>query len=62
MQIADKTVCMPANWPDNKLIGDEVIIPPPQTLKHQKKGLKKLKLVNLLVMTGGSAIKTVTKI
>jgi peroxiredoxin (alkyl hydroperoxide reductase subunit C) len=30
LQIADKNkVAMPANWPNNMLIGDDVIIPPP---------------------------------
>ena len=30
MQTADKfRVAMPANWPNNELLGDEVIIPPP---------------------------------
>lgn len=31
LQIADKeTVAMPENWPNNELIGDKVIIPPPK--------------------------------
>jgi len=33
LQISDKNhVSMPANWPDNELIGDHVIIPPPKTV------------------------------
>ncbi|HRP01485.1 MAG TPA: peroxiredoxin [Candidatus Kapabacteria bacterium] len=34
MQIADKEkVAMPANWPNNELIGDKVIIPPASDIK-----------------------------
>ncbi|HRS32896.1 MAG TPA: peroxiredoxin [Rectinema sp.] len=33
LQISDKNhVSMPANWPNNELIGDHVIIPPPKTV------------------------------
>jgi len=33
-QIADKHgVAMPANWPDNELVKDEVIIPPAADIK-----------------------------
>jgi len=33
-------VALPANWPNNELIGDEVIIPPPQDEKTAKERLK----------------------
>ncbi|MHA1648804.1 MAG: peroxiredoxin [Candidatus Helarchaeota archaeon] len=37
MQIADKNkVAMPANWPNNELIGDKVILPPAGDLKTAK--------------------------
>jgi len=37
-QIADKEkVAMPANWPENELVDDEVIIPPPGSIKEAKK-------------------------
>jgi len=37
LQIADKNkVSMPANWPNNMLIGDDVIIPPPGDEKTAK--------------------------
>lgn len=42
MQIADKNkVAMPANWPNNELIGDHVIIPPATDTKTAKERLKK---------------------
>ena len=41
LQISDKNkVAMPANWPENELIGDRVIVPPAkdiQTVKKRKK-------------------------
>lgn len=37
-QIADKNnVAMPANWPNNELIKDRVIVPPPGDIKTAKK-------------------------
>lgn len=37
MQIADKEhVAMPANWPNNELIGDKVIVPPAADIKSAK--------------------------
>jgi len=37
-QIADREgVAIPANWPDNELIGDEVIIPPAADVESAKK-------------------------
>jgi len=37
LQVSDKNkVAMPANWPKNSLIGDEVIIPPPADENHAK--------------------------
>jgi len=37
-QIADRDgVAIPANWPNNELIGDEVIIPPASTVEAAKK-------------------------
>ncbi len=41
MQISDANkVAMPANWPNNELIGDKVIIPPASDIKaaFYKKG------------------------
>ncbi|MEA3344210.1 MAG: peroxiredoxin [Patescibacteria group bacterium] len=44
MQIADKNgVAMPANWPNNELIQDNVIIPPAQDVKTAKERLAKAK-------------------
>jgi len=44
MQIADKNgVAMPANWPNNELIKDEVIIPPAKDVKTAKERLEKEK-------------------
>jgi len=41
-QISDKNgVAMPANWPNNELINDEVIIPPPTDVKTAKERMKK---------------------
>ena len=38
LQVADKhKVAMPANWPDNELIGDRVIIPPATDVETAKK-------------------------
>jgi len=37
LQIADeKSVAMPAGWPDNELIGDRVIVPPPTDVAAAK--------------------------
>lgn len=33
LQVSDKQGALPANWPDNKLIGDRVIIPPAKTME-----------------------------
>jgi len=44
MQISDKNkVAMPANWPDNELINDHVIIPPATDVKTAKERLQKAK-------------------
>lgn len=44
MQISDKNgVAIPANWPDNELIKDEVIIPPAKTVNVAKERLEKAK-------------------
>ena len=41
LQISDKEgVAMPANWPENELVGDEVIIPPAADEETAKKRLK----------------------
>ncbi|MDI9616377.1 MAG: peroxiredoxin [Methanothrix sp.] len=41
LQVVDKNkVATPANWPNNELIGDEVIIPPPADEKTAKERLK----------------------
>ncbi|MEM0286081.1 MAG: peroxiredoxin [Candidatus Methanomethylicaceae archaeon] len=37
LQIADKGYAIPANWPNNEIIGDNVIIPPANTLDMIKK-------------------------
>jgi len=43
-QIADKHgVAMPANWPDNELVKDEVIIPPATDIKTAQERMKKYK-------------------
>ncbi len=44
IQISDRNnVAMPANWPNNELIGDKVIIPPPKDVKTAKERLEKAK-------------------
>jgi len=44
MQISDKYgVAMPANWPNNELIRDSVIIPPAKDVKTAKERLEKSK-------------------
>ncbi len=40
LQISDKQGAMPANWPNNKLIGDRVIIPPAKTVADAEKRMK----------------------
>ena len=41
LQISDRDgVAMPANWPENELVGDHVIVPPAKTEKDAKKRLK----------------------
>ncbi|MFH1194795.1 MAG: peroxiredoxin [bacterium] len=42
LQISDKyKVAMPENWPNNELIGDKVIIPPPKDVATAQERLKK---------------------
>jgi len=42
LQISDREgVAMPANWPNNELIGDKVIIPPPTSEQEAKERVKK---------------------
>ena len=44
MQISDKNgVAMPANWPNNELVGDHVIIPPAKDVKTAKERLQQAK-------------------
>ena len=44
MQISDKNkVAMPANWPNNELVNDHVIIPPATDTKTAQERLKKAK-------------------
>jgi len=44
MQIADKNkVNMPANWPNNELVKDHVIMPPAKDVKTAKERLRKAK-------------------
>jgi len=44
LQISDENgVAMPANWPNNELIGDKVIIPPASDEKTAKERLEKAK-------------------
>lgn len=41
-QVSDKhNVAMPANWPNNELIGDRVIVPPPSNIADAKERPKK---------------------
>ena len=44
MQISDSNgVAMPAQWPDNEIVGDHVIIPPAKDVKTAKERLEKAK-------------------
>jgi peroxiredoxin (alkyl hydroperoxide reductase subunit C) len=44
MQISDRNgVAMPANWPNNELIKDHVIIPPARDLETSRNRLEKAK-------------------
>ena len=44
MQIADENkVAMPANWPNNELINEHVIIPPATDIDSAKKRLEQSK-------------------
>jgi len=44
MQISDnESVAMPANWPENELVGNHVIIPPASDVKTAKERLEKAK-------------------
>ncbi|MBN1786734.1 MAG: peroxiredoxin [Candidatus Methanofastidiosa archaeon] len=45
LQFTDKNkVAAPADWPDNEIIGDKVIMPPPTTVDDAEKRLKDEKL------------------
>jgi peroxiredoxin (alkyl hydroperoxide reductase subunit C) len=41
LQISDKQGAMPADWPNNELIGDRVIVPPAKDVKTAKERLSK---------------------
>jgi peroxiredoxin (alkyl hydroperoxide reductase subunit C) len=43
LQIADKGYAMPANWPNNELIGDHVIVPPANTVEMISKRMEQEK-------------------
>ncbi|RLG86779.1 MAG: peroxiredoxin [Thermoprotei archaeon] len=44
LQVSDKYgVAIPANWPNNELIRDEVIVPPASTIEEAQERLKKYK-------------------
>jgi len=44
IQISDKNnVAMPANWPNNEIVGDHVIIPPPRDLESVEERLSRAK-------------------
>lgn len=44
MQVADKHgVAMPANWPDNDILGNHIIIPPAKDVKTAKERLQRAK-------------------
>ena len=44
LQVSDANrVAIPANWPENELIGDKVIIPPPSDENAAKERLEKAK-------------------
>jgi peroxiredoxin (alkyl hydroperoxide reductase subunit C) len=44
MQVADKNgVAMPANWPNNEVVGDHVIVPPAKDVKTKEDRLAKAK-------------------
>lgn len=41
LQVSDKNgVAMPANWPENEIIGDKVIVPPAKDVKTKEERLK----------------------
>ncbi len=40
LQISDTGVAVPANWPNNELIGDKVIVPPASDIKTAEERLK----------------------
>ena len=42
LQISDSNgVALPANWPNNELVGEKVIVPPPPTIQEAAERLKK---------------------
>ncbi len=42
LQISDNNrVALPANWPNNELVGEKVIVPPPPTIQEAAERLKK---------------------
>ncbi|MGB9727849.1 MAG: peroxiredoxin [Nitrososphaeria archaeon] len=44
LQVSDKyNVAMPANWPNNELLGDKVIVPPPKDVKTAKERIERSK-------------------
>ncbi len=41
LQISDKQGAVPANWPNNELIKDRIIVPPPKDIKSAEEVVKK---------------------
>jgi len=40
-QVAEKYgAAIPANWPNNEIVGEHVIVPPPSTVKETEERLK----------------------
>jgi peroxiredoxin (alkyl hydroperoxide reductase subunit C) len=54
----EKGVAIPANWPNNEIIGDNVIIPPARDVKTAKERLEKLRQENSSASIGGFAIRS----
>ncbi len=40
LQVSDRQGAMPANWPNNELVGDRVIVPPPTCMADAAKRMK----------------------
>ena len=58
----DQQVAIPANWPNNELVGDRVIVPPAQDVDSTAKRLKEYLGVTLIVVRSDELLAEMAKV